>query len=60
MPDPSIEPLLGVSATAAEADSVARVLMARHGGECRRLALMIEAIKLLAGGVDVLEQRPAV
>jgi hypothetical protein len=39
---------------------VARVLMARHGGECRRLALMIEAIKLLAGGVDVLEQRPAV
>ena len=52
MPDPSVEPVLGGSATAAVAGGVARVLMALQFGECRWLALMIEDINLLAGGVE--------
>ena len=43
MPDPSIEPVLQVSATAAVAGGVARVLMALHAGERRWLALIIDA-----------------
>jgi hypothetical protein len=35
---------------------VVRVLMARHGGERRWLALMIEAIKELSARVDALGQ----
>jgi hypothetical protein len=54
MPDPSIHPVLGVSANAAEAGDGARVLIARHAGELRWLALMIEAIKELSAGVDAL------
>jgi hypothetical protein len=52
MPDPSIGPVLHVSATATVAGAFARVLMALHVGEQRWLALMIEAIKELSAGVD--------
>ena len=54
MPDPSIQPVLGVSANAAEAGDEARVLMARHAGELWWLALMIEAINALSARVDAL------
>jgi len=59
MPDPSIVPVLQVSANAAEAGGVVRLLMALHVCECRWLALVIEAIKELSAGVDALGQRPA-
>ena len=59
MPDPSIQPVLQVSANAAVAGGVARVLMARHAGELRWLALMSEAMKELSAGVDALGKRPA-
>ena len=57
MPDPSIEPVLQVTATAAEPGGVAP--MALHGSQRRRLALMIETIKDMSTGVDALGQRPA-
>jgi hypothetical protein len=58
--DPSIEHVLQVSANATLAGDGARALMTRHAGELRWVALVIEAIKELSAGVDVLEQRPAV
>ena len=45
-----------MSATAALAGGVARVLMALHVCECLRLALMIEPIKELSARVFVLER----
>ena len=59
MPDSLLEPLLQVSATAAEAGGVAPVPMARHAGERRWLALMIEAIKKLSAIVDAPGQERA-
>ena len=43
MSDPAIEPVLQVSATAAAAGGLARVLMAMHAGERRWVALIIDA-----------------
>jgi len=54
MLDTSIEHVVQVSANATLAGGGARVLMARHAGELRWLALMIEAIKELSAGVDAL------
>ena len=56
MPAPSIEPVLQVSATATLAGDGAPVPMALHGGQCRWVALMVEAIKELSARVDLLEQ----